>query len=191
MVDAFEREFAEKVGISYTLAVSSGTAAMHLALRHLGIGPGDEVIASSMTFIGSVSPVIFQGAVPVFIDSDKASWNMDAELLEEELARGEKLGKLPKALIPTDLYGQCCDYERIYGICHRYGVPVVVDAAEALRARYYSSRFKVKSLKLKDTINPIDKINQMDEIGIEIFKASHGFKDIIKRMEEKLQAQAA
>jgi dTDP-4-amino-4,6-dideoxygalactose transaminase len=170
MVDAFEQEFAEKVGIPHTLAVSSGTAAMHLVLRHLGISPGNEVIASSMTFIGSVSPVIFQGAVPVFIDSDRLSWNMDAGLLEEELARCEKMGKLPKAVIPTDLYGQCCDYERIYGICQHYGVPVVVDAAEALGAKYFqaeSSKLKAQSTgssKFKDKINQTDQTDQTDKL---------------------------
>ena len=77
MVDAFEREFAEYIGIRYCVAVSSGTAAMHLGLRHLEVGPGDEVFASTATFIGSVTPVVFQGATPVFIDCDQESWNMD------------------------------------------------------------------------------------------------------------------
>ena len=100
-VEAFEREFGEKFGFSHTVAVSSGTAAMHLALRCLGVGPGDEVIASSLTFIGSVSPVIFQGATPVFIDSDRVSWNMDTDLLAEEIEACRKKGKLPKAVVPT------------------------------------------------------------------------------------------
>ena len=84
-VDAFEREFAERVGIPYTVALSSGTAAMHLALKSLGVGPGDEVFASTLTFIGSVSPIIFQGASPVFIDADRSTWNMDPNLLANEL----------------------------------------------------------------------------------------------------------
>jgi len=162
MVDAFEQEFSDYVGIKHSVALSSGTAAMHLALRHLGIGTGDEVIASSMTFIGSVTPVMFQGATPVFIDSDRISWNMDPGLLEEELAQCEKQGKLPKAVVPTDLYGQCSDYERIFEICRRYGVPVVIDSAEALGAKYYSSRFKVQSSKFKDKISQIDQTNQRD-----------------------------
>ena len=136
MVDAFEREFAERVGIRHAVAVSSGTAAMHLALRVLGVGPGDEVIVSSLTFIGSVSPVIFQGATPVFVDSDRASWNMDPILLEKELEACEKRGKLPKVVAPTDLYGQCADLDRILEICEPYGIPVVVDAAEAMGAKY-------------------------------------------------------
>ena len=136
MVDAFEREFVEKIGISNALALSSGTAAMHLALRILGVGPGDEVIASTLTFIGSVTPIIFQGARPVFIDSDRISWNMDPELLLGEIDSCRKRGKLPKAVVPTDLYGNCSDYEHIISICDDFGVPVIIDAAEALGATY-------------------------------------------------------
>jgi dTDP-4-amino-4,6-dideoxygalactose transaminase len=136
MVDAFEKEFAELVGIPHAVALSSGTAAMHLAMRVLGVERGDEVIASTLTFIGSVTPAVFQGAAPVFIDCDRVSWNMDPDLLAEELDDCRKRGKLPKAVIPTDLYGQCSDLDRIIGICAPYGVPVVSDAAEALGARY-------------------------------------------------------
>ena len=103
MVDAFEKEFAERVQISHALAVSSGTAAMHLALRVLRVRPGDEVIASTLTFIGSVTPIVFQGAVPVFIDSETSSWNMDVDLLRRKLEACEKKGKLPKAVITTDI----------------------------------------------------------------------------------------
>ena len=141
-VDAFEREFAEYVGIKHCVAVSSGTAAMHLALRILGVERGDEVIASSLTFIGSVTPAIFQGAELTFVDCDRESWNMDPDLLKEALADCRKRGKLPKAVAPTDLYGQCVDYERIFEICERYGVPVVADAAEALGAFYLMQRRK-------------------------------------------------
>jgi len=136
MVDAFEHEFSETVGIRYTVALSSGTAAMHLAMRFLGVGKGDTVIASTLTFVGSVSPAVYQGAEPIFIDSDRQSWNMDPDLLAEELERCRKKGRLPKVVIPTDLYGQCCDMERITGICEAYWVPVVADSAEALGATY-------------------------------------------------------
>jgi dTDP-4-amino-4,6-dideoxygalactose transaminase len=136
MVDAFEHEFAKKVGIPHALAVSSGTAAMHLALRILGIGAGDEVIASSLTFIGGVNAIIFQDATPVFIDSDRSSWNMDPDLLAEELEARQKLGHLPKAVISTDLYGQCADLDSILKICNPYHIPVVADSAEALGAIY-------------------------------------------------------
>jgi dTDP-4-amino-4,6-dideoxygalactose transaminase len=135
-VDAFEREFIEKVGIGHAVALSSGTAAMHLALRILGVSSGDEVFASSLTFIGSVTPVVFQGATPVLIDCDRTSWNMDPELLAEELEACSRRGQLPKAVVPTDLYGQCADLDRILEICEPYGIPVVVDAAEALGATY-------------------------------------------------------
>jgi len=141
-VDAFEKEFAEYVGIRHCLALSSGTAAMHLALRLLGVGPGDYVLASTLTFIGSVTPIVFQGGIPVFVDCDRNSWNMDPDLLEEELDASNKRGKLPKAVVPTDLYGQCADYDRIYEVCEKYGVPVVVDAAEALGAKYLTQRRK-------------------------------------------------
>jgi dTDP-4-amino-4,6-dideoxygalactose transaminase len=136
MVDAFEEEFGDKVGISHSLAVSSGTASMHLALRLLGVGPGDEVIASTLTFIGSVSPIVFQNATPVFIDSDRSSWCMDPNLLAEEIEKRRKAGQLPKAVIPTDLYGQCADLDRILDICKPYGIPVVADSAEALGSIY-------------------------------------------------------
>lgn len=136
-VDAFEREFAALTGWKYCLALSSGTAAMHLALRHLGVEPGDEVIASDLTFIGSVSPILFQGASPVFADCDTLSWNMDPGILETELSRLSRLNALPKAVIPTDLYGQCCDYNPIVDVCQSYRVPVIVDAAESLGAGYH------------------------------------------------------
>jgi dTDP-4-amino-4,6-dideoxygalactose transaminase len=135
-VDAFEREFCDYTGFRHAVAVSSGTAAMHLALYNLGIEPGDEVFASTLTFIGSVSPVTFLGAMPVFIDCDRETWNMDPELLETELKRSEKRGKLPKAVVPTDLYGQCCNLTKIVELCDRYGVPVVCDSAEAMGAWY-------------------------------------------------------
>ena len=135
-VDTFEEEFAEKIGSSYALALSSGTAAIHLALQHLDINPGDEVIASTLTFIGSVSPVTFLGGVPVFIDADYTTWNMDPDLLAEEISVCEKKGKLPKAVIPTNLYGQCADIDKIFEICAPYNIPVVVDSAEALGATY-------------------------------------------------------
>jgi dTDP-4-amino-4,6-dideoxygalactose transaminase len=136
MIDLFEREFAEKVGIAHAVAVCSGTAAMHLAMRILGIGAGDEVIASTLTFIGSVSPVVFQGTTPVFIDSDRISWNMDPNLLAGEIEACHKRGRMPKAVIPTDLYGQCADIDRIREICDPYGIPVISDSAEAIGASY-------------------------------------------------------
>ncbi|MCF6158700.1 MAG: aminotransferase class I/II-fold pyridoxal phosphate-dependent enzyme [wastewater metagenome] len=135
-VDAFEREFTDIVGIPHAVALASGTAAMHLALRILGVGHGDEVIAPSLTFIGGVSPVIFQGARLSFIDSDRISWNMDPDLLAEELKKREVVGKLPKVVITADIYGQCADMDKISEVCTRYDIPVVSDSAEALGATY-------------------------------------------------------
>jgi len=141
-VDAFERKFAEYVGIPYAVAVSSGTAAMHLALRLLGVGQGDEIIASTLTFIGSVTPAVFQGAQLTFVDCDYTSWNMNPKLLREAIKDCERRGKIPKAVIPTDLYGQCVDYERIFKICSEYKIPVVADSAEAMGAEYRRSEVK-------------------------------------------------
>jgi dTDP-4-amino-4,6-dideoxygalactose transaminase len=136
-IDALEKAFSAYTGIAHCVALSSGTAAIHLALRHLDIGPGDEVFASTLTFIGSVSPIIFLGAKPVFIDSNRESWNMDPDLLLEALEDCNKKAKLPKAVITTDLYGQCSDYDRINAICAQFDIPLIVDAAEAMGATYH------------------------------------------------------
>jgi dTDP-4-amino-4,6-dideoxygalactose transaminase len=136
MVDSFEREFSDATGIFHSLALSSGTAAIHLAMKVLGIGPGDTVIASTLTFIGSVTPITFQGATPILVDCDRKSWTMDPELLEQAMKECAEQGALPKAVLPTDLYGQCCDYEKLRAVCDTYGVPLIVDAAEAMGATY-------------------------------------------------------
>ncbi len=139
-VDAFEAAFAEVTGLPHCLAVASGTAAMHLALHCLGVGlddgPGVVVLASTLTFIGSVSPARFLGAEVVFIDSDRATWNMDPDRLREALMALTSEGRRIKAVIPTDLYGQCADYQRLLDICAPFGVPVIADAAEAMGARF-------------------------------------------------------
>ncbi len=135
-VDAFEAEFCALSGAPYALALSSGTAALHLALIHLGVGPGDEVAVSTLTFSASVNPILYQGARPVFIDSERASWNMDPDLLAEFLAKRARQNRLPKAVILVHLYGQSADVARIQAACAQYGVPLVEDAAEALGATY-------------------------------------------------------
>jgi pyridoxal phosphate-dependent aminotransferase EpsN len=134
MVDRFEREFAACVGLPHAVAVSSGTAALHLALRLLDVGPGDEVLCSDLTFVASVAPAVQLGARPCFLDADEATWTLDPGLLEEELAGRERTGRLPRAVIAVDLYGQCCDYSRIRASCRQRGVPLLEDAAEALGA---------------------------------------------------------
>ncbi len=135
-IDAFEREFAAKVGAKHAVAVSSGTAALHLALRIAGIGAGDEVVCSSLTFIASATPILMQGAKPVFIDSDEKSWNLDPVLLSAFLEKRAKAGKLPKAVVPVHLYGQCVDMDPVRAVCEKYGVIMIEDAAEALGANY-------------------------------------------------------
>ena len=135
-VNAFETELAEYVGCRKALAVSSGTAAIHLALRLVGVKAGDVVFCSSLTFIGSVNPVLYQGAVPIFIDSEPESWNMSPAALEKAFAWAEGEGRLPRAVIVVNLYGQSADMEPLLNICNRYGVPVVEDAAESLGDTY-------------------------------------------------------
>jgi dTDP-4-amino-4,6-dideoxygalactose transaminase len=135
-VDAFQSEFARAVGSSQAVALSSGTAALHLAIQLMGIGPGDEVIVSTLTFAASVNPIRYVGATPVFIDSELESWNMDPQLLCEELGRRARIGRLPKAVVLVHLYGQCANINPIMAECERYGVPLIEDAAEALGASY-------------------------------------------------------
>ena len=135
-VESFEREFAETVGAKYAAAVSSGTAALHLALRYVGVEKGDEVVCSSFTFVASANAIVYQGAVPVFIDSDEMSWNMDPGLLADFLKRRNKVGRLPKAVVLVHLYGQPADIDVVAGICSDYGVALIEDAAEALGATY-------------------------------------------------------
>jgi dTDP-4-amino-4,6-dideoxygalactose transaminase len=135
-VDAFERELAAHVGIGHGAAMSSGTAAIHVALRLLGIGPGDRVLCSSLTFVASANPILYLGGTPVFVDSEPASWNMSPAALERALAAGKREGRLPKAVIVVDLYGQSADMDAIVPLCEAYDVPIVEDAAESLGATY-------------------------------------------------------
>lgn len=135
-VEAFEREFAEVVGARHALALSSGTAAIHLALILAGVGPGDEVVVSTLTFAASAFPVLYLGARPVFIDSERTSWNMDPALLAEFLDKRARRGKLPKAVVLVHLYGQSADIDAIQALCQEYGVALIEDAAEALGSTY-------------------------------------------------------
>jgi pyridoxal phosphate-dependent aminotransferase EpsN len=135
-IDAFEQEFSQAIGSDHAAALSSGTAALHLALKLVGVKAGDEVFCSTFTFIASASPITYLGAKPVFIDSDRTSWNMDPNLLADALAQKDKLRKLPKALVLVHLYGQSADIAPIKEICDRYSVPLIEDAAEALGAAY-------------------------------------------------------
>ena len=135
-VEAFEKEIASYIGARGALALSSGTAAIHLGLRLLGVGQGDTVFCSSLTFIGSVNPVLYLGATPVFIDSEAQSWNMSPQALERALQDAAKNQCLPKAVIVVNLYGQSADMDPILGLCEEHGVPLLEDAAESLGAFY-------------------------------------------------------
>ena len=135
-VDAFEDELAAAAGASYAVALSSGTAALHLALVVLGIGPGDEVVCSDFTFAASANPIIYTGAVPVFVDADSATWTIDPELLDRAISSRRAAGGRVRAVIAVDLYGQCCDYDALREVCARHEVVLVQDATESLGATY-------------------------------------------------------
>ncbi|WP_328468338.1 aminotransferase class I/II-fold pyridoxal phosphate-dependent enzyme [Actinoplanes sp. NBC_00393] len=131
-LDLFEQEIARRVGVPYAVAVSSGTAALHLALLGIGAGPGDVVVVPTMTFAATANAVVYTGATPVFADCEAATGNLDPELLSGLLAEGAPV----RVVLTVDLFGCCADYERILPVCERYGVPVIEDAAEALGARH-------------------------------------------------------
>lgn len=133
-VDSFETELAEYVGSAGAVALSSGTAAIHLALVLLGVGSGDIVFCSSLTFVASANPILYQGALPVLIDSEPENWNMSPEALERALREYSSKGNKPKAVIVVNLYGQSADYARLKQICDEYEVPIIEDAAESLGA---------------------------------------------------------
>jgi dTDP-4-amino-4,6-dideoxygalactose transaminase len=135
-VDAFEEELARRVGVPHGVALSSGTAALHLALLLSNVGPGDEVLVPTFTFVATANVVTYVGARPVLIDSEPSTWNIDPRLLADELKRRARDGRLPGAVISVDLYGQCADYSPIVAACEEYGVPLIEDAAEALGASY-------------------------------------------------------
>lgn len=135
-VDAFEQAICQLTGAKHALALSSGTAALHLALLVLGIQSDDEVIVSTLTFSASVNPIIYQGATPIFIDSESTSWNMDPHLLADFLAARAQQNRLPKALILVHLYGQSANIAPILELCHQYNILLIEDAAEALGATY-------------------------------------------------------
>ncbi len=132
-VDRFEQSICDYTDVRHALATTSGTAAIHLALRVLGVGKDDIVLASTFTFIGSVAPILYQEATPYFIDSEAQSWNLDPDLLREAVVSAPKM---PKALILTHLYGQLADMERIVAICQEFGIALIEDAAESLGATY-------------------------------------------------------
>lgn len=135
-VNKFEKEMINVVGSKAALALSSGTAAMHMAIKLLGIGKGDVIFCQSLTFSATVNPVMYEGAEPVFIDSEENTWNMSPEALEKAFEKYKKMNKMPKAVIVVHLYGLAADMDRIMETCEKYGVPVIEDAAESLGTTY-------------------------------------------------------
>ncbi len=135
-VDAFEKEIVSYTGGGYAAATNSGTAAIHLALILLGVQAGDRVFCSTFTFVASANPILYQGAIPVFIDSELESWNMSVNALERALEDAKKLNQLPKAVVVANIYGQSADFDRILDLCNHFDIPVIEDAAESLGATY-------------------------------------------------------
>ncbi|WP_409341835.1 DegT/DnrJ/EryC1/StrS family aminotransferase [Paenibacillus sp. MBLB4367] len=135
-VDEFEKEVARYVGAAGAVALSSGTAALHMAMKLTGVGEGDLVFCSTLTFVASANPILYQGAQPVFIDSEPHSWNMSPQALKRAFEEAESAKRLPKAVVVVNLYGQSADMDPILHICNHYGVPVIEDAAESLGATY-------------------------------------------------------
>ena len=134
-LEAFEAAFTARLGLP-SVALASGTAALHLGLRLLGVGPGDEVVVPTLTFVASVNPIRYLGAQPILVDSDPATWTIDPQRVADLLHRRASENRLPKAVMPVHLYGQSADLDPILGVCARYGVPVIEDAAEALGTLY-------------------------------------------------------
>jgi pyridoxal phosphate-dependent aminotransferase EpsN len=139
-VDAFEAELADATGVEHAVALSSGTAALHLALVVLGIGAGDEVACSSFTFAASANAITYSGATPFFVDADATTWTIDPELLDHAIASRRAAGARVRAVVAVDLYGQCCDYDALLDVCGRQDVVLVQDAAESLGATYRNRR---------------------------------------------------
>jgi dTDP-4-amino-4,6-dideoxygalactose transaminase len=135
-LEAFERQVTEYLDVEHAVALSSGTAALHLALLVAGVRPGDTVLVPSFTFAASANAVVYLGAQPVFLDCSADTWNLDPDLVDEELDRCARIGRLPTAMVAVDMYGQCADYVRLLAACDRYGIPLIEDAAEALGASY-------------------------------------------------------
>jgi dTDP-4-amino-4,6-dideoxygalactose transaminase len=135
-VDAFEREFCAAIGCAHAAALSSGTAALHLALILVGVERGDDVLVPTLTFAASVNPIVYLGANPIFIDSERQSWNIDPNLLAAAIDDRARAGRPPKAIVVVHLYGQTADMGAVMEVCDRYGIALIEDAAEALGATY-------------------------------------------------------
>jgi len=139
-VDQFEKELAEYLGVRYVAALASGTAAIHLALINLGVGQDDEVLVTSLTFSASVNPIVYQKAIPVFIDSEEKTWNMCPVMLRKAIEDRLSKGKKPKAIIPVHLYGIVAEIDEILKIANEFEIPVIEDAAESLGSKFHNKQ---------------------------------------------------
>jgi pyridoxal phosphate-dependent aminotransferase EpsN len=144
-LQAFEAAFSERVGGQHCVALASGTAALHLGLKLLGVERGDEVLCSSLTFAASANPIVYEGAHPVFVDSERTSWNIDPELVAEAIEERARRNRRPRALVLVHLYGQSADMTRIEQACARWDVPILEDAAEALGTLYQGVQVGTRS----------------------------------------------
>ena len=145
---AFEAALSAATGFPHVLATASGTAALHLGYRCLGVSPGDEVWTAALTFVATVAPAVQMGAVPRFLDVEPGTWTLDPGLLERELARAARAGRLPRAVVPVDLFGQPCDLNAIVALCDRWGVPVMCDSAGAVGATHRGGRHAGRGARL-------------------------------------------
>ena len=145
---AFEAALSAATGFAHVLATASGTAALHLGYRCLGVSAGDEVWTSALTFVATVAPAVQMGAAPRFLDVDPRSWTLDLDLLERELGRAGRAGRLPRVVVPVDLFGQPCDLNGIVALCDRWGVPVMCDSAGALGATHRGGRHAGRGARL-------------------------------------------
>lgn len=139
-VNAFEADLAHAAGVDHAVALSSGTAAIHLALLGMGAKPGDRVYCPTVTFGATAFAITYTGAQPVFIDSEDETWNLSPHVLAEALKKDAAAGKLPKVIVTVDLFGRTCDYDQIMPIADEYGIPVLEDAAEALGATHGTNK---------------------------------------------------
>lgn len=176
-VDGFEEALGAYTGVGHVAALSSGTAAIHLALIILGVEAGDEVISSTFTFSATVNPIVYQGATPVFVDSERETWNMDPELLEQAIQERIRKGKRPKAIILVHLYGMPAKMDELMAIAERYEIPLIEDAAEALGSRYKGK-----------TLGSFGKMSVFSFNGNKILNTSGG--GVLLSREEELIARA-
>jgi dTDP-4-amino-4,6-dideoxygalactose transaminase len=167
-VPRFEEEFARAVGSKWAVACASGTAALHLAMRVLGIGAGDEVLAPTFTFVASINPIVYEKGLPILVDSELQTWNMDPEIVVDEIKKRATGGTLPKAVEVVHILGHPAQIEPIMEVCEQYEIAVIEDAAESLGASYRTGRFAGKA------VGTIGKVGCFSFNGNKIITAGGG-----------------